>query len=154
MEIEKKPPQTPTKSPHPKLSPPYVDQYRIIRKLGKGMAATTYLAMNIDLKPSSDPLAIPDQLQKPENTYVALKIMKPNCPKEDFEAEIGIHKKLQHPNIIQILDWKENRTVVTANGSEMKRSYIVLEYAYRGEFFSYIEKSGPFSHEVCRYFFK
>ena len=56
-----------------------------------------------------------------------------NC---DLMDEVEIMKKIQHPNVIEVLNVVDTKA----------KLYIVLEYAERGELFDHIVKKGVHSN--------
>lgn len=84
-----------------------ISRYRITRRLGAGGMASVYLAL------------------APDGRKVALKIPDPQFFKTDehrsyFRQELSIGKKMQHPNIIRILDYSD--------GGDRDLPYIAMEF--------------------------
>ncbi|NDD28514.1 MAG: serine/threonine protein kinase [Proteobacteria bacterium] len=94
-------------STRPAKNPLQVGRYLIHRKLGTGGMAKVYLAESAD------------------GTQVALKIPDPNFFETEehrtyFRQELSVGKKMQHPNLVRILDY--------ADGSGGELPYIAMEY--------------------------
>ena len=62
--------------------------------------------------------------------------------------------KLSHPHLINLTDQRSEAKVKVNNRPEEKRPIIVLELAEGGELFDFLSKTGRFSAEVCRAYFK
>lgn len=83
-----------------------VGEYRLIRRLGAGGMAAVYLAYPLDLDAERS---------------VAIKLVhlqsEDAAARERFEKEIAVSIRLEHPNIVRVLDW----------GWQEARPYLVLE---------------------------
>lgn len=82
-------------------------RYRILRKLGSGGMARVYLARSSD------------------NKLVALKLPDPHLFRTTehrtyFSQELSVGKKMQHPNLVRILDYSD--------GGPGRIPYIAMEY--------------------------
>jgi serine/threonine protein kinase len=63
----------------------------------------------------------------------------------NVEREINFHKKIDHPNIIKFYDYTKKE--------EEKKVLILLEYAERGDLFSFLNKSEALNEKTaCKYF--
>jgi hypothetical protein len=63
--------------------------------------------------------------------------------------------KLEHPNIIRIIDFIEQAIVEKSNGQKYSASCIIIEeIATGGELFYFVLNSGFFSENLARYYFK
>lgn len=60
-----------------------------------------------------------------------------------IQAEIYSLLELKHENILKLHKKVDN----------IKGTYLVLELAGGGELFDFLFHTGPFSEEVCRYYF-
>ena len=70
-------------------------------------------------------------------------------------TEVAALQKLNHPNIVNILDFEEEGVLNKKSGASYKVSCIVVEeLAEGGESFFYVANSGFFDESVARYFFK
>ena len=70
-------------------------------------------------------------------------------------TEVSALQKLNHPNIVNILDFEESGVLVKKNGDKYAVSCIVVEeLAEGGESFFYVANSGFFDESVGRYFFR
>jgi len=73
--------------------------YRIVSQLGHGGMAAVYRAV---------PSQAPDESQA-----VAIKVIRPDQNSADFQArfqrEISVSAKLDHPNVLKVLGWGEER---------------------------------------------
>ena len=100
------------------------DKYFLNRKIGKGATCKVHLGK-----------------LKNESVDLAVKILTGNEKggnnSKHFRAEIDMLKKINHPNIINLLDG--NRGILKKpDGRSKLVDYIVLEYASNGELFDYI----------------
>lgn len=84
-----------------------IGRYRVLRKLGSGGMARVYLARGGDGK------------------FVALKIPDPHLFETEehrtyFSQELSVGKKMQHPNVVRILDYSD--------GGPGRIPYIAMEF--------------------------
>ena len=80
---------------------------------------------------------------------MALKVIDKTYMRDEYQKrkvfqEITLHKRLQHPNIIRMLEVFESS----------KQIYIALEYAEGGDMLHFIRKIKRFSEAQTRYYFK
>lgn len=87
----------------------------------------------------------------------ALKLMKrkegPDDRKESIMNEVNVMRKLNHKNIVNLIDFNEEAEFVKKSGKSRPVYSIALELAEGGELFDFIAETGNFSEEVARYFF-
>ncbi|CAD8170583.1 unnamed protein product [Paramecium octaurelia] len=114
-------------------------EYNIIEKLGDGYHSKV-------------------KLGEKDGKKVAIKIFK---KKHDTPSiimtlanEIKILKLLQHPNVINLIEYGDAYLYRRKNGQVQKRICLILELASGGELFHYVATSGPFAPEASRYYFK
>lgn len=69
-------------------------------------------------------------------------------------TEVEALTHLHHPNIVNMIEFSNEGTVVRANGTSYPVIYIVLELATGGEFFDYIATGGQFPERIARFYFK
>ena len=102
------------------------DEYKIIKKLGKGGYGTVWKVKNIQT-----------------NLFRAMKKipkMRNNLNKvNEIINEIEILKHLDHPNIVKIFEF-----FIEADGY-----YIITEYCHEGELFHLIKEKGYFSEKIA-----
>ena len=55
---------------------------------------------------------------------------------------------------MKIFDFKERAEWIKSNGTIVEIAYIVQELIPGGELFDYVEIRGPFSEQICRYYFR
>lgn len=103
--------------------------YEIIKTLGKGATSTVYLAK---YKENNHLYAIKKLTKKGHNIEIY---------RENFQNEIKNLQRLKHENIISLVFYKFDGTLICSNGKEDKIAYIVLEYAENGELYNYIHHS-------------
>lgn len=89
----------------------------------------------------------------------ALKIMDKNEEHQDamlkiVAAEIETMAELNHPNIVNLLDYSLQDSLVKPNGETKDVFYLALELASGGELFDFIAETGAFTEPVARYFFQ
>lgn len=100
------------------------EKYILHKKIGKGATCKVHLGK-----------------QKNHNIELAIKILTGNSRSSNnskhYTAEIEMLKKINHPNIINLLDG--NKGILKKHDGRSKLvDYIVLEYASNGELFDYI----------------
>ena len=88
----------------------------------------------------------------------AIKIMKKARIDYKFEemvtSEVKIMSHLNHPNIVNFMEYNQDGVDEKKNGTKIPVSYIVLELATGGELFDYVATTGRFSENVARYYFQ
>ncbi len=108
-----------------------IDDYIILDTIGKGAFGKVKLGIH-----------------KPTNQEVAIKIYEKRnfiCPEDllNFKKEISILKKVNHPNIIKIYNLIEDNY----------NYYIIMEYASKGDLFSYIVNKKQLEEKEAAYFY-
>lgn len=100
------------------------------------------------------------KLARDENgTKVALKIMKRTPEKaksKDFDMfynEINVMKKMDHPNILRLVDYSDKEVATKKDGTTLNVAFTALEYAEGGELFDYVAETGKFTEEEARYYY-
>jgi len=72
--------------------------------------------------------------------------------------EVTLLQKLDHPNIIQLVEYNcDGEIVVKNSGKTIQIFFIVLELVEQGDLFSYIKVQnarGGFNEQFSRYYFK
>ena len=112
-----------------------VEDLHFIKKLGKGLTGEVYLCT-----------------KKGRNKFFAVKVIDrvlvDNQPKTQLylKNEINILKNLNHPNIVKLVDFKQNS----------KYYFIVMEYINGGELANclklyQLKNNKPFSEEIVQY---
>ncbi len=102
------------------------DQYKIIKKLGKGAYGTVWKVRNI----KTGLLRAMKRITKMRNNINKLN---------DILNEIEILKNMDHPNIVKIFEF-----FIEADGY-----YIITEYCHGGELFKAIKSKGYFSEDMA-----
>jgi serine/threonine protein kinase len=62
--------------------------------------------------------------------------------------------KEDHPNIVNLIEYKKDGILEKSNGTSRQVFYIVLELASGGELFDFVAASGYFPEPVARYYFR
>lgn len=62
-------------------------------------------------------------------------------------------KKLNHPNLVNLIDCKEAVDYKKKNGQSYKVMAIIMECAGGGELFEFVSSTGRFKEEVARSYF-
>lgn len=112
-----------------------IDEFQVIKTLGSGLHAKVKLA------------------QLDGKLYAIKKFKKETADLTNLEHELGILKKLEHPNIIRLYDVRPEATYHKKSGKQEKVLAIILEYADGGELFEYIAMCGRFSESAARTYF-
>ena len=119
-----------------------IDQYTLEKTLGSGFSAKVKLASD------------------PQGNQYALKIFNLNNPQNNAKAiellkkEVESTQKLDHQNIVKYYQFQENSVQNKKSGEKVPVAYIAQEPVLGGELFDYVANTGPFSEEICRYYFK
>ncbi len=110
------------------------DKYKILSKLGSGATALVYLCESLSNK-----------------KIYAAKILKQIAT--DISAEINSLSKINHLNIVNLIDSGEGNII--ENEKKIYVKYLILEYCENGELFDYMfyPKKG-FGEEIGRGIFK
>ncbi|CAD8198065.1 unnamed protein product [Paramecium pentaurelia] len=89
---------------------------------------------------------------------VAIKIFKnQHDTAQNIKAltnEINILKQLNHPNLVNLIEFNNALPYRRKNGQIEQRVCIILELASGGELFEYVASSGRFAQETSRFYFK
>lgn len=119
-----------------------IDEFTIGRTLGSGNLATVKLVTAQD------------------GTSYAMKIFFFSNPEFNdmafqlFRQEIETTGELNHRNVAKYYTFS-NRAILTKNdGTTKEVAYILQEFVPGGELFDYVARTGPFSEEICRHYFK
>ena len=102
------------------------DEYKIIKKLGKGGFGTVWKVKNIQTNLFRAMKKIPKLRNNVNNINEILN-------------EVEILKNLDHPNIVKIFEF-----FIEADGY-----YIITEYCHEGELFKLIKKKGFFTEKIA-----
>ena len=70
-----------------------------------------------------------------------------------LKNEVDIMSQLQHPNIVNLIEYEDNGTVKKSDGTTRDVIYIALELAEGGELFDYVAITGRFSERIARFYF-
>jgi len=86
---------------------------------------------------------------------VALKLFRKNEyeNKPNYEQEKMAYSKLKHKNTLKMVDSFEDFYYFNEKGSVKRFNVLVLEYAAKGDLFSYIEKTKAFDEKTTRCLF-
>ncbi|CAD8207846.1 unnamed protein product [Paramecium octaurelia] len=113
--------------------------YNILQTLGSGLHAKVKLGEH-------------------DGKKVAIKIFKSNhgtaANIKTLTNEINILKQLNHPNLVNLIEFNSALQYRRKNGQKEQRVCIILELAEGGELFEYVASSGRFSPETSRFYFK
>mmetsp|Transcript_18617 Transcript_18617/g.17713 ORF Transcript_18617/g.17713 Transcript_18617/m.17713 type:complete len:297 (+) Transcript_18617:36-926(+) len=118
-------------------------KYTLLRTLGTGANSKVKLS-----------------LDKATGTYFAVKIMEKGNPNLDAKfvelvlTEVETMTALNHPNILNLVEYSKEGVVEKANGQKKEVIYIVLELAQGGELFDYVATTGKFEDNVARFYFR
>lgn len=125
--------------------PVFNRQWEIIKCLGSGNTSKVYLAQSLSDK----------------NKLVALKFItqeflgRHHDSYQAVEQEITILEKMNHGNIINILGWGADGTIVKPSGRvHDKLVYIMLEYVDGGLLFDLCQNLGGLGEDAGRFFLR
>ena len=123
--------------------PQQLGKYTLIKTLGTGANSKVKLA-----------------LDKSTGRYSAVKILKKGNPNLDAKflelvmTEVHTMSKLNHPNIVNLLEYSKDGVVEKSNGTKEPVIYIALELATGGELFDYVALTGRFNEPIARFYFR
>ena len=119
-----------------------LDEYVVIKSLGKGASAKVKL------------------VEDAEGKKFAAKIMVPTAPYqvEKFRAmannEVAMMKQVDHPNVVKVFKTSENGLYCKKTGQVTKVMYVLMEFCEGGEVFEFLFQTGKFPEETARFYFK
>lgn len=123
--------------------PSTLGKYTLLQTLGKGAHSKVKLAL--------------DPSTKKHYAIKILKKMNKNIDQKFMDlvvTEVQALTYLNHPNIVNMIEFNQEGTVKKSNGGTYPCIYIVLELATGGEFFDYIATGGRFEEKIARFYFK
>ena len=110
-----------------------VDNFIILKTLGKGSTATVKLAM---CSSTSERVAL--KIVRSDKAFI-------------LSTEIDVLKHLtEHRNIIKLLGYSASSVYYKSSGGSIQVSYMVLEYCKNGEIFDYISRFRGFPTHLAR----
>jgi serine/threonine protein kinase len=122
--------------------PSHLNQYQLLRTLGQGAFSKVKLALDTD-----------------KNKYFALKVHKGDgsftqAMVDVVQTEARAIRDLNHPGIVNLVDFIPMATVKKADGSENPVVCVIVEeLATGGELFFFVKNTGFFKEHFARYFF-
>jgi serine/threonine protein kinase len=123
--------------------PIFNGEYEILSSLGEGNTSKVYMARSLEDK----------------DKIVALKLLKEEFLQRDsqsiksVEQEIQILQGLNHGNIVNILGWGSDGTVLKPSGRKIENLvFILLEYVTGGLLFDVCQTLGGMGEDGGRYF--
>ena len=112
-----------TEKKHPTLG-----DYILVKTLGSGYNAKVKLGYS-----------------KVNGQYYAIKVLKDKSLASNLKTiknEVNMMRELNHPNIVNLIEARDDGEYVKVDGSSKKVMYLVLELASGGELFEYVANSG------------
>ena len=119
-----------------------LDGFTLGRTLGSGFSAKVKHGTSAD---GSEYALKIFRLDNPQFNDKAFKLLK-----EEVEATT----QLDHRHVVKYFEFKERANMIKKNGTAVEVAYIAQEMIAGGELFDYVANSGPFSEDICKYFFK
>jgi serine/threonine protein kinase len=113
-----------------------VGNYLLIQSLGSGFNSKVKLGQHVDT-----------------GKRYAVKILK-DVFNKFISNEIETLNKIQHENMVNLIEFLPNVDYVKKNGTTKKVTAIVLELAPGGEVFEFLFRTGRFEEGISRYYFK
>ena len=123
--------------------PSQLGKYTLARTLGSG--ANSKVKLGVD---------------KATGRHYAVKILKKGNPNLDAKflelvmTEVHTMSTLNHPNIVNLIEYGKDGVVEKSNGTKEAVIYIVLELATGGELFDYVATTGRFNEQIARFYFR
>lgn len=120
-----------------------LDNFIVLRGLGKGATAK--------VKAVQDPTT---------QQVFAAKILKNQGEalsarfREVVQNEMSSLNRIQHPNVVNLINANENGVYVKKNGSMYNCMYMVIELCPNGELFDILFQSGKFDEKTTRFYFR
>ena len=135
--------------------PMKIDDYILLRPLGQGQFSNIYLTSKegIDIISNIEEIETKFSTLELKDKIYATKLIDKKNNNEDlkryFDNEISILKEINHPNIIKLIDVKENSNYI----------FIILEYCNGGNLQSFLDKyvkenNKGLSEEIVQYLMK
>lgn len=127
-----------------------ITNYKLLKTIGKGLYSKVKLAAS----------------KTHSNQFYAIKIIKRHHVekvslsmfRQILLNEVTLLNKMDHPNIIKLVEYNVNGEIVVKKNSKTIQIYfIVLELVEQGDLFSYIKVQnarGGFNEQFSRYYFK
>ena len=120
-----------------------LDRFTIIRSLGEGGFSKVKLVKDADGNQFAAKILLNLGAQMMERISDSLR------------SEVGNLKLLEHPNILTLIEYKENAVYTKKNGDQVLVTYLLLEVCSQGTLFDKIYYSGTFLEEnIARYYFR
>lgn len=119
-----------------------LDDYIIISTLGEGYTGEVKLGRHCKTGGLFALKTLDYSRVKPEDRLEILNSLK---------KEAAILRQLNHPHLIRFFGFEPNGTYTSRRQSRVV-SYVVLEFAEKGEIFDVIAKTGPLSAPVARHY--
>ena len=132
--------------------PMKIDDYILLRPLGQGQFSNIYLTSKegVDIISNIEEIETKFSTLELKDKIYATKLIDKKNNNEDlkryFDNEISILKEINHPNIIKLIDVKENSNYI----------FIILEYCNGGNLQSFLDKyvkenNKGLSEEIVQY---
>lgn len=91
------------------------------------------------------------------NTFAALKVLSKAASRRDklaFENEANLLRKMNHPNLINIIDSYIDIDYEDEQGKTSQLTALALELASNGELYEFLAKTGRFDEKIARLYFR
>jgi len=109
-----------------------IQNYKLLKTIGKGLYSKVKLAAS---KTHSSKFYAIKIIKRHDVEKISLKVFK-----QIMVNEVTLLRKLNHPNIIQLIEYNcDGEIVVKASGKTIQIYFIVLELVEQGDLFSYIK---------------
>ena len=94
-----------------------------------------------------------------DKKQVAIKLLNPTVSKDDIQLEVLAMKRLNHQNLINIIEYHEKLLYIKKDGRIFERTAIVMELAEKGSLFEFLKVSAinfgrGFREAIARTYFK
>ena len=121
-----------------------LDNYIVLRTLGKGATAKVKSVMDPDTKLIYAAKILRNQSEQLTNRF-----------REIMQNELQHLSRIAHPNIVNLVNANESGVYVRKNGKGMFNCmYMVMELCPNGELFDILYNTGKLSEPITRFYFK
>jgi serine/threonine protein kinase len=135
-----------------------ISEYNLKEKIGFTQDCFTYALFPTNSNPLSIRRASSDQIARDlAIKYMELAPFSDKKKLKEIQNEIDLHKTLDHPHILPLLDSSKRGELTQCNSRKIKSIYLVLPLHKNGDLFDLIQKcthlsyklSNAYLHQIC-----